>query len=147
MLLKEFLNDPDFARKREQRRRAEEEESANIEIEKNFDNDKTSMEEFDIETVEKIIAMAIKKSPKLERQGNEMLQTWQEELHSEAHLDNDEFNKLFKKFEQLKDSNDTPLIQFNKLYTLTKELSDATDEFDSWKDSDDATELKWNNKR
>lgn len=147
MLLKEFFNDPNFARRKEQRHRAEEEESANVKIATDFDNDKTSMDEFDIEVVKKIIAMAVKKSPRLQRQSDEMLQTWEEELHPEAYLDNDEFNKLFKQFEQLKDSNDTPLIQFNKLYTLTKELSDATDEFDNWKDSDDAVELKWKNNR
>jgi len=146
MLLKEFMHNPFFAQEREQRRRAEEEETANGEIANNFDNDKTSMEEFDIDVVKKIVAMATKKSPKLERQGDEMLKTWEEELHGETYLDNDEFNKLFKQFEQLKDSNDTPLIQFNKLYSLTKELSDATDDFDSWKDSDDAEELKWKNK-
>ncbi len=140
------MTDPEYAQRLEQRRRAEEEETANIGIEKDFDNDKTSMEEFDIDVVKKIVAMAIKKSPKLERQGQEMLQTWEEELNPNAYLDNDEFNKLFKQFEQLKDSNDTPLIQFNKLYTLTKELSDATDGFDNWKDSDDAQELKWKNK-
>jgi len=147
MLLKEFMNDEHFARNLEQRRRAEEEESANADIENNFDNDKTSMEEFDIETVKKIVAMAVKKSPKLQRQGDEMLQTWEEELNAGAYLDNDEFNKLFKQFEQLKDSNDTPLIQFNKLYSLTKDLSDATDDFDNWKNSDDAEELKYKNKQ
>lgn len=147
MLLNEFINDSDFARMKERRHRAEEEERANAEISKDFDNDKTSMEEFDIDVVKKIIAMAVRKSPKLQRQADEMLQTWEEELHSDTYLDNDEFNKLFKKFEQLKDSNDTPLIQFNKLYSLTKELSDATDEFNNWKDSDDASELKWKNKK
>lgn len=149
MILEELysMNDPHFAQRREQRCRAEEEENANIEIEKNFDNDKTSMEEFDIEVVKKIITLATKKTPRLQRQGEELLQTWEEELHPGAYLDNDEFNKLFKQFEQLKDSNDTPLIQFNKLYSLTKELSDATDEFDNWKNSDTAEELKWQNKR
>lgn len=147
MLLKEFMNDPEFAHNLERRRRAEEEESANADIENNFDNDKTSMEEFDIETVKKIVAMAVKKSPKLQRQADEMLRTWEEELNAGAYLDNDEFNKLFKQFEQLKDSNDTPLIQFNKLYSLTKDLSDATDDFDNWKNSDDAEELKYKNKQ
>jgi len=144
MLLNEFLptHDPYLAKRREVRRRAEEEEQINDKMSHEFNNDRTSMDEFDPELVKKIVAVAVKKSTKLNQQGDEMLQTWQEKLHPGAYLDNDEFNNLYKKFEQLQDSNDTPLIQFNKLYSLTKELVDAAEEFDNWKDSDDATEWK-----
>lgn len=146
MLLTEFMNtDPDFAQRMEQRRRAEEEEETNAKMAHDFDNDRTSMENFDVELVKKIVATAIKKDSNLERQGNEMLQNWEEKLHSNSYLDNDEFNKLYNQFEQLKDSNETPLIQFNKLYSLTKELLDSADEFDNWKDSDAADDWKSQN--
>jgi len=138
MLLNELMQDPYFVQREMERRKAEEEEERTVKLAHDFDNDRTSMDEFDMEIVKKIISTAIRKSPKLESQGNEMLQTWENDLHSEMYLDNDEFNKLYKQFEQLKDSNDTPLIQFNKLYSLTKELTDAAEEFDSWKDSDEA---------
>lgn len=147
-LLKELysMNDPFFAKRKERAYRSEEEGRIGDEIRKNFLNDKTSMEDFDLDSVEKIVSMAISKKPDLTRQGEEMIQTWEEELHSDAYLDNDDFNKLFKQFEQLKDSNDPPLIKFNKLYSLTKELSDATEDFDNWKQSDHAEELKWKHK-
>ncbi len=147
-LLKELYDmpDPDFARNKERSFRDEEEERLNGEVRDSFLNDKTSMEDFDLDTVKKIISMAVSKKQNLKRQGDEMLQTWEEKVNSESYLDNDEFNKLFKQFEQLKDSTEAPLIKFNKLYSITKELSDGADDFDNWKQSDDATELKWDRK-
>jgi len=145
MLLTEFMGvDPDFAQRIETRRRSEEEEQMNSDMARDFDNDRTSMDKFDVDLVKKIIAFAVKKDYNLNRQGDEMLKTWEEELHPDSYLDNDEFNKLYKQFEQLKDSTDTPLIQFNKLYSLTKELADAADEFDNWKDSDAGDDWKRN---
>ena len=145
MLLKElYYNvDPFLYKKKQQQYKSEEEEQLNSTLEKKFLNDNTSLEDFDIKTIRKIISVASEEKPKVKRQAEEMLKDWEEILSKDSYIDNDLFNKLYKQFEQLKDSNDPPIIQFNKLYSLTKEVMDNASTFEEWKNSKDAKQLKW----
>jgi len=62
------------------------------------------LEDFDIKVIRKIIFAASEEKPKVKRQAEEMLKNWEEILSKDSYIDNDLFNKLYKQFEQLKDS-------------------------------------------
>jgi len=110
---------------------------------KDFTNSRTPMSEFDVEEIRRMIMPATRKSKDLKRQAEEIIKTWEENTEDDDYIDDEVFNKLFKQYEQLKDSeNESPVVLFNKVHALTKELEDAVERFGEFKDSEGGDKWK-----
>ena len=108
-----------------------------------FENDRTPVSEFDLDEIKRIMMPAARNKPEVKRQAEAALDIWQELIDGDAYVEDDVFNKIFVQYEKLKDSQETPLVKFNKMHALTKEIKDAAEAFeefetgeagDKWKD-------------
>lgn len=100
------------------------------EMSSDFQNDRTPLSEFDLEEIKRLVMPAARGSRDVKRQVDAVIDTWKELLDSDAYVEDDVFNKIFQQFEKLKDTEETPLIKFNKMHALTKEIKDAAANFD-----------------
>jgi len=113
---------------------------------KDFTNDRTPMSEFDVDEIKRMIMPATRKSKDLKRQADQILDVWEKNTEEDDYLPDDIFNKLFKQYEQLKDSdNESPLVLFNKVHALTKEMEEAVERFGDWSSSEDGDKWKDDN--
>lgn len=100
------------------------------EMNSDFQNDRTPLSEFDLEEIKRMVMPAARGSKDVKRQVDAVIDTWKELLDSDAYVEDDVFNKIYQQYEKLKDAEETPLIKFNKMHALTKELKDAAANFD-----------------
>jgi len=100
------------------------------EMSSDFQNDRTPLSEFDLEEIKRMVMPAARGSRDVKRQVDAVIATWKELLDSDAYVEDDVFNKVFQQYEKLKDTEETPLIKFNKMHALTKEIKDAAANFD-----------------
>ena len=108
-----------------------------------FQNDRTPVSEFDIDEIRRIVMPAARNKPEVKRQAEQVMRTWEELIDDDAYIEDDVFNKLYKQYEQLKDAdNEQPLIKFNKMHAITKEVKDAAAAFDAWETGEDGDRWK-----
>jgi hypothetical protein len=107
-----------------------------------FQNERTPVSEFDIDEIRRIVMPAARNKPEIKRQAEEVMAAWEEMMDEDSYIEDDLFNKLFKQYEQLKDSDETPLIKFNKMHAITKEAKDAADAFEKWQGSEGGDKWK-----
>jgi len=100
------------------------------EMSSDFQNDRTPLSEFDLEEIKRMVMPAARGSRDVKRQVDAVIATWKELLDGDAYVEDDVFNKVFQQYEKLKDTEETPLIKFNKMHALTKEIKDAAANFD-----------------
>ncbi len=113
---------------------------------KDFTNSRTPMAEFDVDEIKRMIMPATRKSKDLKRQAEEILDIWTKNTEEDDYLPDEEFNKIYKQYEQLKDGeNESPLVLFNKVHALTKEMEDAVERFGDWSTSEDGDKWKDDN--
>lgn len=112
------------------------------EMSTDFQNDRTPVSEFDLDEIKRIIMPAARNKPEVKRQVDSVLDAWKEMFDEDAYIEDDAFNKAFKAYEALKDSNDTPLIKFNKMHAITKEIKDGAQGFDSFETGEDGDRWK-----
>ncbi len=107
-----------------------EQERIHGEMSTSFQNERTPVSEFDIKEIERMVMPAARNKPEVKRQVSDVMATWQELMDDNAYIEDEVFNKLYKQYEQLKDSTESPLIKFNKIHAMTKEIKDAASNFD-----------------
>ncbi len=100
------------------------------EMSSDFQNDRTPLSEFDLEEIKRLVMPAARGSKEVKRQVDSVIDTWKELLDTDAYVEDDVFNKVFQQYEKLKDTEESPLIKFNKMHALTKEIKDAAANFD-----------------
>jgi len=100
------------------------------EMSSDFQNDRTPLSEFDLEEIKRMVMPAARGSRDVKRQVDAVIATWKELLDNDSYVEDDVFNKVFQQYEKLKDTEETPLIKFNKMHALTKEIKDAAANFD-----------------
>lgn len=115
--------DEDYSKNREDGRRHKE-------MSDDFQNDRTPLSNFDMADIKKIVMPAARSKGEVKRQVEDVISTWEELLDGDSYVEDDVFNKVFQQFEKLKDSEESPLIKFNKMHALTKEIKDAAANFD-----------------
>ena len=107
-----------------------------------FQNERTPVSEFDIDEIRRIVMPAARNKPDIKRQAEEVMAAWEEMIDEDSYIEDDLFNKLFKQYEQLKDSDEQPLIKFNKMHAITKEAKEAADAFEKWMSGEDGDRWK-----
>ena len=115
--------DEDYSRRRE-------EEHTDTELRTEFENERTPLDDFDIDDIKRIVMPAARNNAQIKRQAEDVMAIWQELKDSEAQAEDDVFNKVFSQYEKLKDSQESAVIKFNKMHALTKEIKDASVSFD-----------------
>jgi hypothetical protein len=106
------------------------------EMSADFQNERTPVTEFDLDEIKRIVMPAARGKPEVKRQVDEVMAAWQEMFDEDSYIEDDVFNKTFKAYEALKDSQESPLIKFNKMHAITKEVKDAADAFEAWESSE-----------
>lgn len=112
------------------------------EMNSDFKNDRTPLSEFDFDEIKRIMMPASRKSADVKQQVDAALATWQELLDADAYIEDDDFNKIFQQYEKLKDSEESPLIKFNKMHALTKQVKDAAAGFEDYAGGEDGDRWK-----
>jgi len=107
-----------------------------------FQNERTPVSEFDVDEIRRIIMPAARNKPDIKRQAEEVMAAWEEMVDEDSYIEDDLFNKLYKQYEQLKDSDEQPLIKFNKMHAITKEAKEAADAFEKWQSGEDGDRWK-----
>ena len=92
------------------------------EMNADFKRDRTPVSEFDFDVIKRIMMPAARNKPDVKRQVDAALDDWEELFDTDAYIEDDVFNKVFSQYEKLKDSEESPLIKFNKMHALTKEI-------------------------
>ena len=115
------------------------------EMNADFENDRTPLSEFDLAEIKRMVMPAARNKPQVKRQVEDMLSTWEQLLDDDAYIEDDLFNKVYKQYEQLKDSQESALIKFNKMHAITKEVKDGAAGFDSFEGGEDGDKWKDDN--
>lgn len=119
-----------------------EQETINSEMSADYKKDRTPVREFDLAEIKRLVSPAIRNGRDVKKQVEAVIADWQEMMDEDSYIEDDLFNKTFAQYKALKDSTDEPLIKFNKMHAITKEVKDAADAFEEYSNSDKADEWK-----
>jgi len=119
-----------------------EQETINSEMAADYKKDRTPVSEFDIEEIKRLVSPAARNSRDVKKQVDGVIADWQEMMDEDSYIEDDLFNKTYAQYKALKDSKDEPLIKFNKMHAITKEVKDAADKFEEYSNSDKADQWK-----
>jgi len=120
----------------------QEEETIRNEMSADFKKDRTPIREFDLAEIKRLVSPAARNGRDVKKQVDSVLADWQEMMDEDSYIEDDLFNKTYAQYKALKDSNDEPLIKFNKMHAITKEIKDAADKFEEYSNSDKADKWK-----
>jgi hypothetical protein len=116
-------HDEDYARRKE-------EEHTLDELRKEFEDENTPLDDFEIDDIKRIVMPATRNNPQIKRQAEDILAIWKELKDDDAQVEDDIYNKVIPQYEKLKDSEETNIVKFNKMRALTKQIKDAATTFD-----------------
>jgi len=119
-----------------------EQETINSEMSADYKKDRTPVREFDLAEIKRLVSPAARNGRDVKKQVDSVIADWQEMMDEDSYIEDELFNKAFSQYQGLKDSKETPLIKFNKMHAITKEVKDAADKFEEYSNSDKADEWK-----